>query len=271
MPVPSPAVNSDFYYDPVTKLLVLGRTARPLGFNALPPRLELKWVAGAQGLPQLNAVTDPPAADTYNTAAVLALLNADRHFEILGNNATSDDVTLHPEGGIKIETDGGGTDSVILLPHLNSGQSPWTTWTWGTDQETVWECHIKTGSAITAQVLWAGLKLTNTDVTATDNDQCFFRFAPSVNSGRWQAISSVANTDVATDSGVTVVLSTEYHLKIAIDPSRRAQFYINGQRVKTSAALTTATDLIPYIGILESAAAAKTLYVYGQAISRKFA
>lgn len=244
---------------------------RPRGFNKLPRRLELKWVAGAQGLPQLNAVTDPPAADTYNTAAILALLNADRHFEILGSNASSDDVTISAEGGIKMETDGGGTDSVILLPHLNTGQSPWTSFTWGTDQETSWECHIKTGSAITSQVLWAGLKLTNTSVTATDNDQVFFRFAPGTNSGKWECNYSIGGTDVEADSGVTVAADTEYHLLITIDSSRIPRFYINGALVVTGTALTDATDLKPYIGILESAAAAKHMYVYGQAISRKFA
>lgn len=255
-------------FDASASQLGLFGPIRPRGFNKLPRRLELKWVAGAQGLPQLNAVTDPPAADTYNTAAMLALLNADRHFEILGNNASSDDVTLAPEGGIKLETDGGGTDGVILLPHLNTGQSPWTTVTWGTDKETSWECHIETGSAITAQVIWAGLKLTNTGTTATDNDQAFFRFAPATNSGKWQAVYSIGGTDTEGDSGVTVAADTEYHLLISIDSSRIARFYINGALVATSTALTDATDFIPYIGIMESGAAAKHMYVYGQSISR---
>jgi len=269
MPVPDIAVNTDSYFDQGTKRQVLGRTARPQGYNAPSPRLELRWIAGAQGLPQLNAVTDVSAGDTYNTAGFAALMNADRHFEILGANASSDDVTISPEGGIIMETDGGGTDSVILLPHLNAGQSPWTSFTWGTDQETVWECHIKTGAAITAQVLWAGLKLTNTATTTTDANQAFFRYAPATNSGKWQAVSSVSNVDSETDSGVTVVLATEYHLKIAIDSTRRAHFYINGRRVKTSGALADTTDFIPYIGVLESAAAAKTVTVFSQAISRK--
>ncbi len=266
----NPRVSTNAYFSPEDNAFYLQRGARLVGGHRLSGRFELKWIAGAHGLPQLNAVTDPPAGDTYDTSDFLALLNADRHFEILGGNATSDDVTLSAEGGIQMQTDGGGTDSVILLPHLNAGQSPWTSVTWGTDQETEWECHIKTGAAITAQVIWAGLKLTNTDVTATDDDQAFFRFAPSVNSGKWQAISSAAGTDSATDSGIAVAADTEYRLQIAIDAARRATFYINGRRVKTSGVLITAKDLIPYIGILESAAAAKTLFVFGQAISRKF-
>lgn len=234
-------------------------------------RYRLVWYAGANGLPQLNAVTDPPAGDTYNTAAMTSLLNADRDFELLGSGASSDDVTIHPEGGIKIETDGGGTNAVIVLPHLNAGQTPWTTITWGTDQETAWEACITTGSAITAQVIHAGLKLTNTPTVATDNDQAFFRYEAGVNSGKWQAVYSIANSDTSADTGVTVAVDTNYHLRIAIDASRIARFYINGTLVATSTALTNAVDLIPYIGILEAAAAAKHMYIRSQAIERNFA
>ncbi len=35
------------------------------------------------------------------------------------------------------------------------------------------------------------------------------RFAPSINSGKWQAIYSIANEDVEVDTGITVALSTE--------------------------------------------------------------
>jgi len=258
-------------WDAAASLLNFRGPVRLRGANDVSPRLELRWIAGARGLPQLNAVTDPPAGDTYNTAAMAALLNADREFEILGTNASSDDVTANPEGGIILETDGASGDQVILLPHLNTGQSAWTTYTWGTDQQTEWSCHIKTYSNIADIILWAGLKLTNTSTTATDNDQVFFRFAPATNSGKWQAIYSIGGTDTAGDSGVTVAASTEYHLKVTIDSSRIARFYINGTLVATSTALTDATDLIPYLGVQASAAAAKRLYVFGQSISRAVA
>ncbi len=233
------------------------------GLNTISDRFELKWVAGQRGKPSLNA-------DIQNAAEATRMI-ADPDFEILGTNASSDDVTFNAEGGIKVETDGAGTDSVIVLPHLDANQSAWAQVTWGTDQETVWECQIKTGSAITAQVIWAGLKLTNTSVTATDDDQAFFRFAPSVNSGKWQAVYSIGGTDVAADTGVTVAVDTVYRLKVTIDSARVPRFYINGGLVVTGTALTNAVDLIPYIGILESAAAAKHMYIHGQSISRKFA
>ena len=88
---------------------------------------------------------------------------------------------------------------------------------------------------------------------------------------RWQACWSIGGTDTENDTGVTVAADTEYHFLITIDSSRIARFYINGALVDTSTALTDATDLKPYMGILESAAAAKHFYVFGQSISRKFA
>ncbi len=234
---------------------------RPQGFNWLSPRFELRWIAGQRGKPGLNA-------DIQNAAEATRMI-ADPDFEVLGTNASSDDVTFYAEGGIKLETDGADHDQVILLPHLDANQSAWTQVTWGSDKQTEWECHIKTGSAITNSIIWAGLKLTNTSTTATDNDQAFFRYQNGVNSGKWQAVDSVGGTDHETDAGVTLAANTEYHLRIAVDSSRLAKFYINGVLVKTSVALTDATDFIPYIGIqTEGAAEAKHLYVFGQSISR---
>jgi hypothetical protein len=234
-------------------------------------RFSLVWVAGKHGLPGLNADAPAPAIDP--------------EFEILGTNASADDVTIHPEGGIKLETDGAAADQVILLPHLSASESAWRGVTWGTDQETRWGCRIKTGSAIADTIIWAGLKLTNTSVTATDADQAFFRYEDSVNSGKWQFVVSIGGTDVAYDTGITAVLSTDYELRIEIDGSRRAWGYIavntaakyNPLREinphQGSGAMTDATDLIPYIGIQDGSVggAANHMYIRSQAISRKYA
>ena len=231
------------------------------GFNGLSDRFELKWVAGQRGKPSLNA-------DIQNAAEGTRMI-ADPDFEVLGTNASSDDVTFNAEGGVVIETDGADNDQVIILPHLDANQSAWAQVTWGTDQETVWECYIATAAAIATMTIYAGLKLTNTSVTATDDDQVFFRYAAATISGRWQAISSAAGVDDAHDTGVTVAVSTAYRLRIAIDASRVARFYINNELVETSGVLVTAKDLIPYIGIHANSAAAKKITVYGQNISRK--
>ena len=123
-------------------------------------------------------------------------------------------------------------------------------------------------------IIWAGLKLTNTPVTTTDANQAFFRYEEGVIAGNWQAIDSISNTDNAVDSGVVVAINTDYHLVIDIDSARVARFFIDGVLVSTSAALTSAIDMIPYIGVMVQAggaAGAKTLTVRGQAISRNYA
>lgn len=254
---------SDAYvlWDASADTLRLVGPVRPAGFNALSDRFELNWVAGQRGKPGINA-------DIQNAAEGTRMI-ADPDFEVLGTNASSDDVTFNAEGGIQFQTDGADGDEVILVPHLDANQSAWEQITWGTDKEVEWECHIESGSSIDNAIIWAGLKLTNTEVTATDADQAFFRYENGVNSGNWEAISSVGGTDDAHDSGVSVAASTQYHLKITIDSSRVARFYINGALVETSGALTDTTDLIPYIGVAaDGAAEAKVLVIYGQAISR---
>ncbi len=229
----------------------------------LSRRFELKWVAGQRGTPGVNA-------DIQN-AAESAREIVDPDFEILGTNGTSALCTFSAEGGVKITTAGATNDQEIILPHLDTNQSAWTQVVWGTDDQTEWEAHIKTGSAITSTCIWAGLKLTNTSVTATDDDQVMFRYQAGTASGDWQAIYSIGGVDTAADTGVAVVLSTEYHLKITIDSSRIARLYLNGVLMATSTALTDATDLIPYIGVQGTTNAAKHCYVFGQAISRVFA
>jgi hypothetical protein len=116
--------------------------------------------------------------------------------------------------------------------------------------------------------------LTNTQVTATDNDQAFFRYEEGVNAGEWQAVSSIGGVDTETDTNVAVAINTDYHLVVEIASDRTAKFYIDGVLVSTTTALTNAVDLIPYLGVMVQAggaAGAKTMSIRGQAISRNFA
>lgn len=234
---------------------------RPTGYNSLSRRYELQWIAGERGKPGINA----DIQDVLESVRMIA----DPKFEVLGVNSTSALSTYYVEGGITFTTAGADGDEMILVPHLDANQSSWNLVTWGTDQQTIWECDITTGASVTNAIIWAGLKLTNTEVTATDNDQAFFRYEDDVNSGKWQAIYSIAGVDTATDTGVAGAVSTRVHLKIIISSSRIATFYLNGVLVATSTALTNTTDLIPYIGVAaDGAAAAKVLRLHGQAISR---
>ncbi len=189
-------------------------------------------------------------------------------FEVLGTNASADDVTYGSTlGAIQLQTDGADNDQVIILPHLDTSQTAWTGIEWGTENQTIWEAVIRTDASIADIVIWAGLKLTNTSVVATDANQVFFRFDAGV--ANWEAVDSIADTDVETDTGVPVAAATTYHLKIEINSARKAKFFINDALVHMTAALTDNIDLIPYIGVqANGAAAAKTLHLVKQKISR---
>lgn len=227
-------------------------------------RLDLFWQFGVRGKPGVNG-------DIQNGAEAVRMI-ADPNFELLGTNASSDDSTFDPEGGIVVQTDGADGDEVIILPHLDANQSGWALNTWGTDQQTRWSCRITTQASIANCIIWAGLKLTNTEVLVTDANQCFFRYEDDVIGGRWRAIYSIGGVDTAVDTGITVAADTCYELNIDIDPGRIARMYIDGVLVATSTPLTTAVDLIPYIGVAaDGAAAAKSLGVRWERISRRYA
>jgi len=243
--------------------------------NGLSDRLELKWVAGSRGKPAINA-------DIQSATEAVRMI-ADPDFEVLGTNATTASVTYAATGGVTLTTAGADGDAVILLPHLDTNQTGWTQFTWGTSKSVEWECEIATGASIASMVCWAGLKLTQTGTVATDDDQVYLRYQSGVSSGNWVVVSSIANTDTQTDTGIAVAVSTRYRIKIRIDSTRKAFVYLSSgaspatgadERVPawtllyTTAALTS-VSLIPYIGVsAQGAAAAKALTVYGEAISK---
>ena len=130
--------------------------------------------------PAINADLEPSSADDGNDGATKAeiatMMAANKDFEILGTNASSDDVTFSStRAGISLTTDGADNDQVILLPHLDSNQSAWTGIKWGTENEVEWECAISVANVANV-AFWAGLKLTNTPVLATDANQAYFFF-----------------------------------------------------------------------------------------------
>lgn len=185
-----------------------------------------------------------------------------KHFEVLGTNGTSALATFSTtEAGIVLTTAGADNDQMIVLPHLDTKQTAWSNILWGTENQVVWECAIRTSSSIATQLIWAGLKLTNTPTIATDNDQVFFRYSTDDSDTTWRLISSIAGTDTNTDSGVTVAVSSIYRFRIEIDSARKATFFINDKPYYKTAALTNDVSLIPYVGIqaLDTAAVAVTL------------
>lgn len=257
--------DAGFKYNSTRDVLIgdgLGTAIEIRGLNMARDRYEL--VERFQKAPKVNA--DILSA----TEATNEICNRD--FEVLGTNATSGSSLVYVEGGIELTTAGADDDQVIILPHLDANETAWATTTWGTDQQVRWEAVVQLPATITTYHVWAGLKLTNTSVLATDNDQAYFYFNTEAGSDatKWHAVYSIGGTDTDDgSSGVVAAASTTYHLIVDIDSSRIARFYVNGTKIKTSTALTDATDLKPYIGVQALSAAARALRVFKTAISRK--
>ncbi len=253
--------------------------------------------------PALNAViltafSDADATAAANTTITTAREIANKDFEVLGTNMTTALATFDTtRGGITITTAGADQDQAIIAPHLDSNQTAWTAIPWGTENQVKWECIIST-NAIDNQKVWAGLKLTNDQLIATDADQLFFKFqTDATNSEAFDDytllhfVHSIGGTDYISALPITVAANTTYHLRIEIDSNRQATIFVNGIQYNITstsgstggqavtavgkssvpaktAALTNDVDLIPYIGIEAGAAAAEALDVHYEAISR---
>ena len=243
-------------------------------------------------IPKLNAVnTIDPDADDASALALHVLANKD--FEVLGTNMTSALSTRNATAaGITLTTAGADQDQAIVCPHLDSNQTAWTGTKWGTENQTVWECSINK-NAIDNQKLWAGLKLTNDQLVATDDDQAYFKFQTDATNSesftdftKWHFIHSIGGTDFISVLPITVAANTIYHFKIEIDSARKLSIFVDGVQYNItstsgstggtavtsgttkSGAMTDDVDFIPYIGIEAGAAAAEAVDVHYQCISR---
>jgi len=216
--------------------------------------------------PERYGLSEDYAQRPMLNASVGIAANVD--FEILGTNVAEANVTWATTiGGLELKTATTSGDQVIVLPHLDTLQSAWTGVKWGTENQVIWEAVIRTGASVAAVVIWAGLKLTNTSVVATDDDQAFFRFDASADTN-WKAIYSIGGTDSSNDTGVAVAANTNVYFRIELDSDRKAHFFINEVEVLVSTALTNDVDLIPYVGVQTGAAAAKIINLVSQRISR---
>ena len=248
--------------------------------------------------PALNAVVSAPLTDADATAAandaiIVARAIANRNFEVLGTNMTTALCTFNAtSAGIVLTTATADQDQAILAPHLDTNQSAWQVTKWGTENQVDWECSINP-NAIDNQKLWAGLKLTNDQLVATDDDQAYFKFKTDADNSetftdftKLHFIHSIAGTDYISQLPITVAANTIYHLRIQINSARQAAIFVNGIQYNVTttagstggtavttgttrtAALTDDVDLIPYIGIEAGAAAAEAVDVHYQGISR---
>jgi hypothetical protein len=228
--------------------------------------------------PFLNASLAPASADDAAdgaTAAEIALMmSANPLLEIQGTNADDAGVEALEGGGIRFETAGADGDEHILAAHADANQSSLLTANWDSRNRPLFMANILTGpeaADITNCIIWAGWKLTSTEVTATDADQAFFRYENGVNGGRWQAITSVAGVDDAHDTGIAVAAGTLYRLLIDVDADRVPRFYINDRLVETGGALTALATLEFFIGVgADGAAEAKELDIRNFMVSQLY-
>ena len=248
--------------------------------------------------PALNAVASAPLTDADATAAandaiIVARAIASRNFEVLGTNMTTALCTFNTtSAGIVLTTATADEDQAILAPHLDTNQSAWQVTKWGTENQVDWECSINP-NAIDNQKLWAGLKLTNDQLVATDDDQAYFKFQTDATNSeaftdftKLHFVHSIGGTDFISQLPITVAANTIYHLRIQINSARQAAIFVNGIQYNVTStsgstggtavttgttrtgALTDDVDLIPYIGIEAGAAAAEAVDVHYQGISR---
>lgn len=199
------------------------------------------------------------------------------NFEVLGTNAVTADVTFRTGGGITLTTHGSANDSTIIAPHLDTTQTAWAVASWLTQKQPRYEATIQFSSSVAAQTVWYGGKLTNTPVIATDNDQAFFRFdtTSTLGASYLHFITSRGGTDTDDILSLAPAASGVYTLVIEIDDLMKPHIYINGQdftgelSAAGAAPLVTAKNLIPYVGVLQTGATAKSIGVLpGYKISR---
>jgi len=247
--------------------------------------------------PGLNAINiiDPDADDATALAVTQA---ANKNFETLGTNYTTALTTFaSTSAGVLMTTATADQDQGILLPHLDTNQTVWSGTKWGTENQVQWECSIQAAQTDNEKI-WAGLKLTNDQLLATDADQVYFKFQTDATNSEaftsysyWHLVHSIGGTDYISRTPVSFAADTPYHLKIVIDSDRKLTYFINGIQYNVtttagstlgtavtsvqpgtaavkSAALTNDVNLIPYIGIENGDAAAAVLNVHYTAISR---
>ena len=218
------------------------------------------------------------------------------NFQILGTNASDDDVTFATTtAGLLLIPDGADGDQLIVAPHLDTNQTAWTGTLWGTENQLQWECCIRTDAAdIDDTTIWAGLKLTNTQAYATDDDQAYFVYGAEdddagalTTNANLHFVYSAGGTDYITDLNITVAAATNYRLGIQIDSSRQVSCFVDGEQYNLvqsataggniagtqkgavkSLALRDNIDFIPYVGIMNQAATARDMVLFYQKMSR---
>lgn len=212
--------------------------------------------------PWVNCIELADNLDTLPQLAAAFAAGINWNLCIVGTNAASADAAFTTTGSVQLGTHGASADSTILVVHSTS-KNIWAATSLIPDNQLIFEASIVSDATITNQTVWTGLKLTNTDVAATDADQTYFRYQDTANGGRFQCID--ANTTVLTtqDSGVAVVASTAYLLQIKVGKDRAPRYYINGELVATGQPLKAGAVYLPFLGVKANSAAVAKVQARG--------
>ena len=190
----------------------------------------------------------------------------------------------------------GGTEVALAddaaLYVKGHAQTAWGHTTWGTEDQVIWECAIRTYSTITSCAFWAGLKKTNVPDLTTDTDEAYFAYCQDgstvgnfTTKANLHFITSTGGTDYVTNLGIVVAINKLYKLKIIINSDRLVYIYVNGQQygltstdgalgvtesttTKGSPALSTDVNLYPFIGVLNQLETHHNLGIVYQKISK---
>ena len=207
--------------------------------------------------------------------------------------------------GIVIQSYNATGDNIVVAPHLDADaagreQSQWSGIKFGTGDEVEWECSISIPSGANQPAKhWAGLKLTNVSLIATDSTQAYFKYQTSATNGetfsdfeKLHFVYSVSGTDYVSQlpinlnkTGSASDPNGPYHLRIKIDAARKISIFVNGIQYNvtttagtsgtavtsgtgTSLALADNVNLIPYIGCETEQATNVSLGIQYQSISK---
>lgn len=162
----------------------------------------------------------------------------------------------HTADGLKIQPSGFSSSFGCVQPY--SGGALALSGYLAAGKQPSYYIKYKTGSSVASHIIHAGLKVTQTDVVATDDDQVFFRFADGFNDNKVVLHISNAGTDYAYLTDTVLVADTVYEFEIDIDENGKVRAYINGNSVKSYPLTGPATNaaLYPYQGVKSTSTSA---------------
>ena len=159
-------------------------------------------------------------------------LESDQDFIISGTNFAEGNVTHSTSGGLVLTTTDAAANQCVIFPLTATDvDTGFSNKVWDTGAESACEWGFTTDSRIDNQIIFAGLKITDlsaeySTATGTDDNQVYVDYIAGSNNNKFLVRYSYGGTDVTIDSGLTMVASTSYWVKIAFDSSKYVDVFI---------------------------------------------